>query len=122
VERDIDLLAPMAAKNLVSVTISITTLNAGITRYMEPRTSAPARRLLAVERLTKAGIPVNVNVAPVIPFLTDSELEPIMEAAAKAGAKSTHYNVVRLPWEVKDLFRAWLEEHVAHPRDARGPG
>jgi DNA repair photolyase len=111
IERDIDLLGPMAEKNLVSVTISITTLDAGITRYMEPRTSAPARRLLAVERLSKAGIPVSVNVAPVIPFLTDSELEPIMEAAAKAGAKSTHYNLVRLPWEVKDLFRAWLEEH-----------
>ena len=111
IERDIDLLGPMAEKNLVSVTISITTLDAGITRYMEPRTSAPARRLLAVERLSKAGIPVNVNVAPVIPFLTDSELEPIMEAAAKAGAKSAAYNLVRLPWEVKDLFRAWLEEH-----------
>jgi DNA repair photolyase len=111
IERDIDLLAPMARKNLVSVTISITTLDAGITRYMEPRTSAPARRLLAVERLSKAGIPVNVNVAPVIPFLTDSELEAIMEAAAKAGAKSAHYTLVRLPWEVKDIFRAWLEEH-----------
>jgi DNA repair photolyase len=111
IERDIDLLGPMAEKNLVSVTISITTLDAGITRYMEPRTSAPARRLLAVERLSKAGIPVNVNVCPVIPFLTDSELEPIMEAAAKAGAKSAGYNLVRLPWEVKDIFRAWLEEH-----------
>jgi DNA repair photolyase len=66
---------------------------------------------MAVERLSKAGIPVHVNVAPVIPFLTDSELEPIMEAAAKAGAKSAHYNLVRLPWEVKDIFRAWLEEH-----------
>jgi DNA repair photolyase len=111
IERDIDLLGPMAEKNLVSVTISITTLDAGITRYMEPRASAPARRLLAVERLTKAGVPVNVNVCPVIPFLTDSELEPIMEAAAKAGAKSAGYNLVRLPWEVKDIFRAWLEEH-----------
>jgi DNA repair photolyase len=111
IERDIDLLGPMAEKNLVSVTISITTLDSGITRYMEPRTSAPARRLLAVERLSKAGIPVNVNVCPVIPFLTDSELEPIMEAAAKAGAKSAGYNLVRLPWEVKDIFRAWLEEH-----------
>jgi DNA repair photolyase len=111
IERDIDLLGPMAQKNLVSVTISITTLDAGITRYLEPRTSAPARRLLAVERLSKAGIPVNVNVCPVIPFLTDSELEPIMEAAAKAGARSAHYSLVRLPWEVKDIFRAWLEKH-----------
>ncbi len=111
VERDIDLLAPMAEKKLVSVTLSVTTLDHGISRYMEPRTSAPARRLLAIERLSKAGIPVNVNVAPVIPFLTDSELEPIMEAAAKAGATSAGYVLVRLPWEVKDIFRAWLEAH-----------
>jgi DNA repair photolyase len=111
VERDIDLLAPMAAKKLATVTLSITTLDAGITRYMEPRTSAPARRLLAVKRLSEAGIPVNVNVCPVIPFLTDSELEPIMEAAAANGARSAGYSLVRLPWEVKDIFRAWLEEH-----------
>jgi DNA repair photolyase len=111
VERDIDLLAPMAEKRLVSVTLSVTTLDHGISRYMEPRTSAPARRILAIERLSKAGIPVNVNVAPVIPFLTDSELEPILEAAAKAGASSAGYVLVRLPWEVKDIFRAWLEAH-----------
>jgi DNA repair photolyase len=111
IERDIDLLAPMAKERLVSATISITTLDAGISRHMEPRTSAPARRLLAVERLAAAGIPVNVNVAPVIPFLTDAELEPILEAAAKAGARSAGYVLVRLPWEVKDIFRAWLEEH-----------
>jgi DNA repair photolyase len=111
VERDIDLLAPMAEKNLVSVTLSVTTLDHGISMHMEPRTSAPARRLLAIERLSKAGIPVNVNVAPVIPFLTDSELEPIMEAAAKAGARTAGYVLVRLPWEVKDIFRAWLETH-----------
>jgi DNA repair photolyase len=111
VERDIDLLGPMAEKNLVSVTLSVTTLDHGISMHMEPRTSAPARRLLAIERLSKAGIPVNVNVAPVIPFLTDSELEPIMEAAAKAGARTAGYVLVRLPWEVKDIFRAWLETH-----------
>ena len=111
IERDIDLLAPMAAKRLVNVTISITTLDAGITRHMEPRASAPARRLLAVKRLSEAGIPVNVNVCPVIPFLTDSELEPIMEAAAANGAKSAGYSLVRLPWEVKDIFRAWLQAH-----------
>jgi DNA repair photolyase len=111
IERDIDLLAPMAAKKLVTVTLSITTLDAGITRHMEPRTSAPARRLLAVKRLSEAGIPVNVNVCPVIPFLTDSELEPIMEAAAANGARSAGYSLVRLPWEVKDIFRAWLEAH-----------
>ncbi|HET7731796.1 MAG TPA: PA0069 family radical SAM protein [Usitatibacter sp.] len=111
IERDLDLLAPMAEKRLVNVTISITTLDAGITRHMEPRTSAPARRLLAVKRLSEAGIPVNVNVCPVIPFLTDAELEPIMEAAAAHGAKSAGYSLVRLPWEVKDIFRSWLEAH-----------
>jgi len=110
IERDIDLLAPMARENLASVTISVTTLDAGITRYMEPRASAPARRLLAIERLSQAGIPVHVNVAPVIPFLTDSELESILEAAKERGAISASYILVRLPWEVKDIFRAWLEE------------
>jgi DNA repair photolyase len=110
IERDIDILAPMAAKNLVSTTLSITTLDHGISRHMEPRTSAPSRRLLAIKRLSEAGIPVNVNVAPVIPFLTDSELESILEAAAAAGVTTAAYTLMRLPWEVKDLFRAWLEE------------
>jgi DNA repair photolyase len=111
IERDLDLLAPMAKKNLVAVTLSITTLDHEISRHMEPRTTAPARRLLAVKRLSEAGIPVNVNIAPVVPFLTDHELEPIMEAAVQHGATSAFYNLVRLPWEVKDIFRAWLEEH-----------
>ena len=111
VERDLDLLAPMARKNLVTVTLSVTTLDHEISRHMEPRTSAPARRIKAIERLAAAGIPVCVNVAPVIPFLTDSELEPILEAASKAGAKGAGYVLVRLPWEVKDIFRAWLEAH-----------
>jgi DNA repair photolyase len=111
IERDLDLLAPMAKKRLVSVTLSITTLDHEISRRMEPRTSAPARRLEAVRRLTDAGIPVNVNVAPVIPFLTDSELESIMEAAAKAGAVSAGYVLIRLPWEVRPIFKEWLEKH-----------
>jgi DNA repair photolyase len=111
IERDLDLLAPMAKENLVHVTISVTTLDHGIARYMEPRASAPARRILAIKRLSEAGIPVNVNIAPVIPFLTDSELEPIMEAAANAGAISAGYVLVRLPWEVRAIFKAWLEEH-----------
>lgn len=111
IERDIDLLAPMAAEKLVCATLSITTLSNEISRHMEPRTSAPGRRLKAVERLAAAGIPVNVNVAPVVPFLTDSELEPILEAAAKAGARNAGYVLMRLPWEVKDIFRAWLEAH-----------
>jgi DNA repair photolyase len=111
IERDLDILAPMAKKRLVSVTLSVTTLDHGISMKMEPRTSAPARRLLAIKRLTEAGIPVNVNVAPVIPFLTDSELESIMEAAAKAGAISAGYVLVRLPWEVRPIFKEWLEKH-----------
>jgi len=111
IERDIDLLAPMASEGLANATLSVTTLDHGISRHMEPRTSAPARRLLAIKHLAEAGIPVSVNVSPVIPFLTDSELELIMEAAAQAGARSAGYNLVRLPWEVKDIFRAWLEAH-----------
>jgi DNA repair photolyase len=109
IERDLDILVPLAQRGLVHVTLSITTLDHEISRHMEPRTSAPARRLLAVRRLSQAGVPVNVNIAPVIPFLTDHELEPIMEAAVEAGATSAFYNLVRLPWEVKDIFRAWLE-------------
>ncbi len=111
IERDLDLLASMAKKKLVHVTLSITTLDNDLSRKMEPRTSAPARRLLAVKRLSEAGIPVNVNVAPVIPFLTDSELEPIMEAAAANGAISAGYVLVRLPWEVRPIFKEWLEKH-----------
>ncbi len=111
IERDIDLLAPMARKKLVVATLSVTTLDHSISMKMEPRTSAPARRLLAIKRLTDAGIPVNVNIAPVIPFLTDSELEAIMEAAAGAGAVSAGYVLVRLPWEVKPIFKEWLETH-----------
>ena len=110
IERDIDLLAPMAAKGLAAVTLSITTLSNDISRYMEPRASAPARRLLAVKRLSEAGIPVNVNVAPVIPFLTDSELEAILEAAAEAGAGTAAYTLLRLPWEVRPIFKDWLEK------------
>lgn len=111
VERDLDILAPMAARNMAHVTITIVTLDHGISRHLEPRTSAPTRRLLAIRRLSQAGIPVNVNVAPVIPFLTDAELESILEAASEAGASSAFYTLLRLPWEVKDIFRAWLDAH-----------
>jgi DNA repair photolyase len=111
IERDLDLLEPMARHNLVSATLSVTTLDHGIARYLEPRASAPLRRILAIERLAKAGIPVNVNVAPVIPFLTDAELESILEAAANAGAQTAGYILMRLPWEVKDIFREMLENH-----------
>jgi DNA repair photolyase len=111
IERDMDLLASMAKQNLVYVTITIVTLDQNISRHLEPRTTAPARRLKAIERLASAGIPVNVNVAPVIPFLTDSELESILEASKNAGASSASYTLLRLPWEVKDIFRAWLDAH-----------
>ena len=128
IERDIDILASLAQRRLVSVTITIVTLDPEISRHLEPRTTAPARRLKAIEKLSAAGIPVNVNIAPVIPFLTDSELEAIMEAAAKAGAHSAAYTLLRLPWEVKDIFRAWLDAHyplkaehvMSRVRDMRG--
>jgi DNA repair photolyase len=111
VERDLDLLAPMAREGLVSVTISVTSLDAKLGSRMEPRASAPMRRLLAIRRLAEAGVPVGVNVAPIIPFLTDHEIERIVQAGADAGASWAGWSLVRLPWEVKDIFRAWLEHH-----------
>lgn len=109
VERDIDLLAPMAQDNLVHVFVSVTTLSNELKRTLEPRTASPAARLRSIRKLTEAGIPVGVMVAPVIPVLTDSELESILEAAASAGATAAGYVLLRLPHEVKDLFREWLE-------------
>jgi DNA repair photolyase len=111
VERDIDLLAPMAAKNLVNVYISINNRDHELARRLEPRCSAPTRRLQTIRRLADAGIPVGVLVAPVIPFLTDHEIEPVLDAAAAAGATSAGYVLMRLPWELKDLFRDWLATH-----------
>ncbi len=111
VERDIDILAPMAAKRLAEVFLSITTLDAGLTRRMEPRCSAPARRLEAVHALAQAGIPAGVMVAPVIPFINDHEIEAIIEAARAHGAQRAGYILMRLPFEVKALFRDWLERH-----------
>ncbi|MFB9069017.1 PA0069 family radical SAM protein [Pseudofulvimonas gallinarii] len=110
VERDIDLLADMAAEGLASVSLSITTLDTDISRYMEPRASAPARRVEAIRRLADAGVPVGVNVAPVVPFLTDDELETILSSAAEAGARHAAWVLLRLPWEVAPLFRDWLQE------------
>jgi len=110
IERDIDLLAGMAADNLVSVYISITTLNNELARCMEPRAAAPQRRLKTVERLRAAGVPTGVLVAPVIPALNDSELESILEKAAAAGAQSAGYILLRLPGEVSALFQEWLGE------------
>lgn len=111
VERDLDLLTSMACKKLVQVFVSVTSLDADVARRMEPRASAPHRRLQAIARLARAGVPVGVMVAPVVPFLTDSELEQILEAARAAGARSAGYVLLRLPWEVKDLFQDWLAHH-----------
>lgn len=116
VTRDIDILAPMAARGLASVMISVGTLNAEIARTMEPRANAPARRIQAIERLSAAGIPTGVIVAPIVPALTDQDLERVLEAAAAAGAHSASYVVLRLPMEVADLFVEWLEAH--HPQRA----
>jgi DNA repair photolyase len=101
----------MAEKNLVSVYISLNNLDHDLARRLEPRCTAPARRLETMRRLSAAGIPTGVIVAPVIPFLTDHQIEPVLKAAYAAGARSTGYVLMRLPWEVKDLFRHWLETH-----------
>lgn len=108
VERDLDILAPMAEKGLVSVYISVTTLDHDLARRMEPRASAPARRLEAIRRVARSGVPVGVMVAPIVPFLTDAATEQILEAARDAGALSAGYVLMRLPYEVKDLFKDWL--------------
>jgi DNA repair photolyase len=111
VERDLDILAPMARRNLVNVFISVNNLDHGIARRLEPRCSAPARRLAAMKRLSDAGVPVGVLVAPVIPFLTDDQIERVLETAWEHGARQAGYILMRLPWEVKDLFKDWLERH-----------
>ncbi|MDO9524337.1 MAG: PA0069 family radical SAM protein [Gemmobacter sp.] len=112
VERDIDLLAPMAAKGLAAVGVSVTTLDVGLSRSLEPRAALPARRLATIRALADAGIPVRAMVAPVIPGLTDHELEPILTACRDAGAKTARWIALRLPLEVSPLFRAWLEARV----------
>ncbi|CAB3722288.1 hypothetical protein LMG26689_01388 [Achromobacter animicus] len=111
VARDLDLLAALAQLNLVVVYISITTLDAGMARTLEPRAAAPWRRLEAVRSLTDAGVPVGVLVAPVIPFINDESMEHILQEAKAAGAHYASYTVLRLPWEVKTLFEDWLNAH-----------
>ncbi|MEX0719896.1 MAG: PA0069 family radical SAM protein [Balneolaceae bacterium] len=111
ITRDLDLLRELNEYNCVSVTISVTTLDKDLASIMEPRTSRPKRRLDAIKKLSAAGIPVNVNVAPIIPGLTDHECASILEAAAEAGAISAGYTVVRLPYKVKEMFVEWLEQH-----------
>jgi len=111
--RDLELLAALAREQLVSVAISVTSLDPEIKRTLEPRAASPRARLTVIERLAAAGVPVGVMVAPVIPVLTDHEMERIVDAAAQAGASSAAYVLLRLPHEVKDLFREWLAQHHA---------
>jgi DNA repair photolyase len=118
VERDIDLIAPLARERLAAVYVSITTLDPALARSMEPRAAAPQRRLRTIETLARAGVPVGVSVSPVIPFLNEPELERILGAARDAGACSAFSIVLRLPWEVNPLFQQWLQQ-VAPDRAAR---
>jgi DNA repair photolyase len=111
VTRDIDILSEMARENLAHVFVSVTTLDRSLARAMEPRASTPPRRLDAIRQLADAGIPVGVMVAPVVPALTDHEMENILAAAADAGATRAGYLVLRLPFEIKSLFREWLLEN-----------
>ena len=109
--RDLDLLQDLARDGLVSVMVSITSLDNEIKRTLEPRTASPQARLKVIEQLSAAGVPVGVLVAPVIPAITEHELETILEAAKAAGASSAGYVLLRLPHELKELFREWLAEH-----------
>ncbi|MEO7055582.1 MAG: PA0069 family radical SAM protein [Caldimonas sp.] len=128
VERDLDLIAPMAERGLVAVYISITSLDPSLARILEPRAAAPHRRLRTVEALARAGVPVGVSISPIIPFLNEPEIERILEAAADAGASSAFGIVLRLPWEVNPIFQRWLEQHfpdragrvMARVREMRG--
>jgi DNA repair photolyase len=110
IERDLDILGPMAGKGLVRVGISVTTLDPAVARAMEPRAAHPARRIEVIRRLAQAGIPVRVMVAPVVPGLTDTELEPILAAARGAGAGAASWIMLRLPGEVAPLFRDWIAQ------------
>ena len=126
--RDRDLLADMARDRLAHVTMSVTTLDGRLARSMEPRASSPSRRLEAVAGLNEAGVPVSVNFAPIVPALNEHEMETILETAREAGAQGAGYTLLRLPLEIADLFREWLEEHVpdraarvlSRVRDMRG--
>ena len=111
IERDLDLLGPMAKEQLTAAFISVTTLDHDLSRTLEPRAASPARRLRTIETLARAGVPVCVNVAPIIPFVNEPEIERILEAASAAGARGAFYTVLRLPWEVAPLFREWLQAH-----------
>ena len=128
IERDLDLIAPMAQRGLAAVYVSVTTLDPKLARVMEPRAASPQRRLRTIETLARAGVPVGVSVSPVIPFVNEPELERVLEAAAQAGATSAFSIVLRLPWEVNPLFQQWLQQHfperasrvMARVREMRG--
>ncbi len=128
IERDLDLVAPMAAQGLVAIYVSVTSLDPALARILEPRAAAPYRRLKTIEALAKAGVPVGVSVSPIIPFINEPEIERILEAAAAAGARSAFGIVLRLPWEVNPIFQRWLEQHfpdraarvMARVREMRG--
>ena len=111
IERDLDLLEPMAADGLVKVSLSVTSLHHELARRLEPRATAPARRLETVQALNRAGVPTGVMFAPVIPFINDAEMENVLEQAAAAGARAAGYVMLRLPNEVRQLFREWLNTH-----------
>ncbi len=128
VTRDIDILQDMARHDLVKVAISVTTLDAKLARSMEPRASTPNKRLRAIEELAKAGIPTVVMIGPIIPGLNDHEIENILKAAHSAGARQAGYTMLRLPFEVKGIFKDWLEKEfpdryakvMANVKDVRG--
>ena len=128
VTRDLDIIAPMAARRLAAVMLSVTSLDPRIARTLEPRASAPHQRLRAIRELSAAGVPVFVAISPVVPAITDHEIEAIVAAAAEAGARGAFSLLVRLPNEVAPLFRAWLDAHfperkakvMALIREARG--
>ncbi len=111
IERDIDLLADLARDQLFRGAVTITTLDHEVSRKLEPRAASPARRLRVIRTLVDAGIPVAVSVSPIIPFINDSEMERILEQAAAVGAKRAHFIVLRLPWELNDVFQQWLQTH-----------
>jgi len=111
VSRDADLLGEMARFDCAAVCLSVTTVDPSLARIMEPRASVPALRLEAVEKLTQAGVPVGIMVAPVIPGINDHEIPAILEAAARAGARCAGYVMLRLPYQVKAIFETWLDTH-----------
>ena len=116
IERDIKILSRMAERNLVQVGISVTSLDPDVSRKLEPRAPAPNRRLATIKRLSDAGIPVRVMVAPIVPGLTDHEIEKILEQSANAGAKLASWIMLRLPGETKDLMSEWLDEHFPNKK------